>query len=101
MHEKLIRSINTQLAERLSARRLPFAPTRRSVQALLRAPSWTQGLEELLPLRGRLSCAQVLELCGDILPQLSPQAPEDGTSAPPAEDTPPADAPEAKKDDPQ
>ena len=31
----------------------------------------------------------------------APQAPEDGTSAPPAEDTPPADAPEAKKDDPQ
>ena len=29
------------------------------------------------------------------------EAPEDGTSAPPAEDTPPADAPEAKKDDPQ
>ena len=31
----------------------------------------------------------------------APQAPEDGTSAPPAEDTPPADAPEAKKDGPQ
>ena len=34
-------------------------------------------------------------------PEQAPQAPEDGTSAPLAEDTPPADAPEAKKDDPQ
>ena len=34
-------------------------------------------------------------------PEQAPQAPEDGTSVPPAEDTPPADAPEAKKDDPQ
>ena len=34
-------------------------------------------------------------------PEQAPQAQEDGTSAPPAEDTPPADAPEAKKDDPQ
>ena len=33
-------------------------------------------------------------------PEQAPQAPEDGTSAPLAEDTPPADAPEAKKDDP-
>ncbi|MBM6852269.1 ATP-dependent metallopeptidase FtsH/Yme1/Tma family protein [Oscillibacter valericigenes] len=34
-------------------------------------------------------------------PEQAPQAPEDGTSVPPAEDTPPADAPEAKKDGPQ
>ena len=34
-------------------------------------------------------------------PEQAPQAQEDGTSAPPAEDTPPADAPEAKKDGPQ
>ena len=34
-------------------------------------------------------------------PEQAPQASEDGTSAPPAEDTPPADAPEAKKDGPQ
>ena len=78
MHEKLIRSINALMAERLAARRLPFAPTKRSVQSLLHAPSWTEGLEELLPLRSRLSCAQILELCRDILPQLAPDPPADG-----------------------
>lgn len=77
MHEKLIRQITAETAERLAARRLPFAPTKRAAQALLHAPSWVQGLDALLPIRERLTCERVLELCSDILPQLSP-APEDG-----------------------
>ena len=77
MHDKLIRQITAQTAERLAARRLPFAPTKRSAQALLHTPSWTEGLDALLPIRQRLTCAQVLELCSDILPTLSPE-PEDG-----------------------
>ncbi len=77
MHDKLIRQITALTAERLAARRLPFAPTKRSAQALLHVPSWTQGLNALLPIRQRLSCARVLELCADILPALSPE-PEDG-----------------------
>ena len=77
MHDKLIRQITAQTAERLAARRLPFAPTKHSAQALLRAPSWSEGLASLLPLRQRLTCVQVLELCSDILPRLSPE-PEDG-----------------------
>jgi len=77
MHDKLIRQITAQTAERLAARRLPFAPTKHSAQILLRAPSWTEGLNALLPIRQRLTCAQVLELCSDILPRLS-QKPEDG-----------------------
>lgn len=77
MHDKLIRQITALTAERLAARRLPFAPTKRSAQALLHVPSWTQGLDALLPIRQRLTCAQVLELCADILPALSPE-PKDG-----------------------
>ena len=77
MHDKLIRQITAQTAERLAARRLPFAPTKRSAQLLLHAPSWSEGLDKLLPIRQRLTCAQVLELCSDILPRLSPE-PEDG-----------------------
>ena len=77
MHDKLIRHITSLTAERLAARRLPFAASKRSAQALLRAPSWTDGLDALLPIRQRLTCAQVLELCSDILPKLSPE-PEDG-----------------------
>ncbi len=77
MHEKLIRQITAQTAERLSARRLPFAPTKRSAQTLLHAPSWMDGLNALLPIRQRLTCQQVLDLCSDILPRLSP-APKDG-----------------------
>ena len=68
MSDKLIRQITTRTAERLAARRLPFAPTQRAAMALLRVPSWTEGLAKLLPLRQRLTCAQVLELCADILP---------------------------------
>ncbi len=77
MHDKLIRQITAQTAERLAARRLPFAPTKRAAQTLLHAPSWTRGLSALLPIRQRLTCAQVLDLCADILPGLSPE-PEDG-----------------------
>lgn len=77
MHEKLIRQITAQTAERLSARRLPFASTKRSAQALLHVPSWTDGLAALLPICRRLTCQQILGLCSDILPRLSPQ-PEDG-----------------------
>ncbi|MBO5340811.1 MAG: cytidyltransferase-related domain protein [Oscillospiraceae bacterium] len=77
MHDKLIRQVTSLVAERLASRRLPFAPSKKSAQTLLHTPSWTQGLEELLPIRSRLTCARVLELCGDILPRISPE-PEDG-----------------------
>lgn len=77
MHDKLIRHITAQTAERLASRRLPFAPSKRSAQALLHVPSWTQGLDALLPIRQRLTCSQILDLCSDILPGLSPE-PDDG-----------------------
>jgi len=77
MHDKLIRQITTKTAERLAARRLSFAPTKRAAQELLHVPSWSAGLETLLPIRQRLTCQRVLELCSDILSRLSPE-PEDG-----------------------
>ena len=77
MNDKLIRHITAQTAERLVALRLPFAPNRRAAQALLSVPSWSEGLAALLPIRQRLTCGQVLELCSDLLPQLSPE-PGDG-----------------------
>jgi len=77
MHDKLIRQITTQTAERLAARRMSFAPTKRAAQELLHAPSWSAGLESLLPIRRRLTCEQILTLCSDILSRLAPE-PEDG-----------------------
>ncbi len=77
MHEKLIQQLTTHTAERLAARRLPFAPTKQAALALLHTPSWTEGLRHLLPLEGQLSCANVVTLCADILPRLS-ECPEDG-----------------------
>ena len=77
MHEKLIQQLTTHTAERLAARRLPFAPTKRAAMALLHTPSWTGGLSALLPLKGQLSCENVVELCSDILPRLC-REPKDG-----------------------
>ncbi len=73
MHEKFIQQLTTRTAERLAARRLPFAPTRQVAVALLHTPSWTNGLSALLPLKGPVSCSQVVQLCADILPKLCAQ----------------------------
>ena len=54
MHEKLIREINGEIADALLARKLPFAPSRKAALALLKVPGWTEGLEQMLPIRGRL-----------------------------------------------
>ena len=77
MHEKLIREINGEIADALLARKMPFAPSRKAALALLKVPGWTEGLEQMLPIRGRLECAHVLELCSCVLPRLAPR-PEEG-----------------------
>ena len=77
MHEKLIREINGEIADALLVRKLPFAPSRKAALALLKVPGWTEGLEQMLPIRGRLECAHVLELCSCVLPRLAPR-PEEG-----------------------
>ena len=54
MHEKLIRQLSGQVADALVERELPYAPNRRAALALLKTPGWTEELDQLLPLRGRL-----------------------------------------------
>jgi len=78
MHDKMIRQINSQIADALLARQLSSVTNRKSADALLRHPAWIAGLEELLPIRARLTCAQVLELCAPMLEKLAPEAPEEG-----------------------
>ena len=81
MSEKLARHINRQLAEALAARKHPAFSSRKAIQELLRMPHWMPALAELLPIRQRLTCAQVLELCTPALDQLVPEAPEKGWGA--------------------
>ncbi|MCI8687928.1 MAG: cytidyltransferase-related domain protein [Lawsonibacter sp.] len=75
---KLIRQLNHEIIESLSARRPEGLPGRRALQELLRGPAWEAGLEALFPIKERLSCAHVLELCAPILDQLCPRPPEKG-----------------------
>ncbi len=77
MQEKRMRQITLQVAEALTAQKLSYAPTRRAAIELLRTPGWTEELLSLLPIRSRLECGQILDLCAPILPKLSP-APPDG-----------------------
>ena len=77
MYEEQIQTITAQVAEALAEQGLPFAPDRRAALELLSAPGWAEELAQLLPIRRRMECGEVLELCSPILPKLSP-APEDG-----------------------
>ena len=78
MNDKLIRQLNHEIADALAERTLTAVSSRRSLLALLRTPAWEEGLQSLFPIRARLSCTRVLEVCAPILSQLSPSAPEDG-----------------------
>jgi len=49
---------------------------RADVRRLLRTQDWEAALRRLFPLRGRLSCAQVLELCRPMLDAVAPEPPE-------------------------
>ena len=77
MHEKLIRQLSSQVADALVERELACAPNRRAALALLKTPGWAEELDQLLPIRTRLECDQVLQVCAPILAKLSP-VPEDG-----------------------
>ena len=76
MNDKLIRQIDREIAEALTARRLAALPNRKAALALLKDPVWQEGLAALFPIRERLSCAQVLELCAPLMARLCPDAPE-------------------------
>ena len=77
MHEKLIRQLSSQVADALAEQELACAPNRRAALTLLKTPGWAEELDQLLPIRTRLECDQVLQVCAPILAKLSP-VPEDG-----------------------
>ena len=76
MYEEQIQTITAQVAETLAEQGCP-CPRLPGGAGLLSAPGWAEELAQLLPIRRRMECGEVLELCSPILPKLSP-APEDG-----------------------
>ena len=78
MHDKLIRQINHEIADSLTAHKLPGLTNRRAVLALLKDPGWLEGLSALFPIRERLTCARVLDLCAPVADKVSPDSPEEG-----------------------
>ncbi len=77
MHDKLIRQVNSEIAESLAACKWSPVPSRKAALSLLKSPLWIQGLADLLPIQARLTCAQVLDLCAPVLEQFGP-APAEG-----------------------
>lgn len=78
MHDKRIRQINGEITEALLSRRTAGISSRKGAMALLRDPAWQAGLSALFPIRERLTCARVLELCAPLLAQTAPEEPEEG-----------------------
>lgn len=75
---KMIRQLNREILDSLANRRPGGLPNRRILQERMKAPAWVDGLSALFPIKERLSCARVLELCAPILDALCPQGPEKG-----------------------
>lgn len=78
MHDKLIRQVNREITEALASLKLAVLPNRKTTMDRFRNPAWIEGLTALFPLRERLRCTQVLDLCAPVLSQLCPDAPEEG-----------------------
>ena len=78
MNDKLLRQLDREIAEALAERKPAAVFNRKAVLALRKDPRWARGLSALFPIRERLSCAQVLELCAPALERLAPDTPEGG-----------------------
>lgn len=78
MNDKLIRQINGEIAQGLIRRQPAFLSGRRSPKSLFKDPVWLEGLADLFPIRERLSCAKILEVCRSLLEQVHPGEPEEG-----------------------
>ena len=76
---KMTRQLNRDIYDALNARKL-IGPVvgRRAVQELMKSEGWNRGLSDLFPIRERITCARVLELCSPMLDKLCPQPPEKG-----------------------
>ena len=79
MGTKHIRHLVTELAARLSDRDFlrKAGISRRTMQEIFVRDKWEEALESLFPIRERLSCKQILELCHPELWALSGE-PEEG-----------------------
>ncbi|MCI9156217.1 MAG: cytidyltransferase-related domain protein, partial [Lawsonibacter sp.] len=77
MH-KMIRQLNHDILEALAARGGGTISHRRAVAELMKSPGWIEGLEAMFPIRERISCARVLELCRPLLDKICPNSPEKG-----------------------
>ena len=79
MRTKHIRHLVTELAARLSDRDFlrKAGISRRTMQEIFVRDKWEEALESLFPIRERLSCKQILELCHPELWALSGE-PEEG-----------------------
>lgn len=75
---KTVRQLNRDIFEALALRAPGTVPSRKAVAELMQTQAWTQGLEALFPIRERLSCARILELCAPLLDRTCPQGPEKG-----------------------
>jgi len=75
---KTIRQLNRDIFEALAARGPGAVPSRKAVAELMQSPGWTEGLEGMFPIRERLSCAHILQLCAPLLDKLCPEGPEKG-----------------------
>ena len=78
MNDKLIRQLNREIVEALISRNLTAFSSRRAILTLTKTPGWTEGLSALFPIRERIRCSQVLELCAPIMDKLCPTPPEKG-----------------------
>ena len=74
----MIRQLNRDIFESLAAQPPGSVPGRRQVGELLKSPEWVEGIASLFPIRGRLTCARILEVCAPVLDKLCPQGPEKG-----------------------
>ena len=75
---KMVRQLNDEILKALSVRKPEGLPRRRVIQELLKNPAWEEGLAALFPIKERLTCAQVLELCAPVLDKICPEPPEKG-----------------------
>lgn len=78
MHDKLIRQVNREITETLASLRLTVLPNRKITLDRFKDPAWIEGLTNLFPLRERLRCTEVLDLCAPILTALCPNTPKEG-----------------------
>lgn len=78
MHDKLIFQVNREITEALTSLRLTVLPNRKITMDRLKNPNWIEGLATLFPIRERLRCTKVLDICAPVLNQLCPDAPEEG-----------------------